>query len=113
VSYRSRLAAVFAQVSPTPVPGVSATPVANPAAIASPSPAKSGYAAIPRPSLKPGEVITWVKLARPRLALGEILIGSFALAGVVLIISMVAGVVLGHFRSKRTNAHGTQGLKLR
>jgi hypothetical protein len=104
---------VSVQAPATPVPGVSATPVASPTAIASPSPAKSGYAAIPRPSLKPGEVITWVKLARPRLALGEILIGSFALAGVVFIVSMVVGLVLGHFRSKRTNTHGTQGLRLR
>jgi hypothetical protein len=104
---------VSAQVSATPVPGVSVTPAASPAAPASPSPARSGYAAIPKPSLKPGEVITWVKLARPRLALGEILVGSFALAGLVLVVSMVAGVILGHFRSKRTNTHGTQGLGLR
>jgi len=58
-------------------------------------------------------VITWVKLDRPKLALGEIVIGSFALAGVVLLVSMAAGVVLGHFRSKRLTAHGTQGLGLR
>jgi hypothetical protein len=55
-------------------------------------------------------VITWVKLERPRLALGEIVIGSFALAGVVLLVSSAAGVVLGHFRSKRLTAHGTQSL---
>ncbi len=98
----------------TPVPGVSATPAANTAtAVASPSPARNSFAAIPRPSLKPGEVITWVKLERPRLALGEIVIGSFALAGVVLLVSMAAGVVLGHFRSKRLTAHGTQSLGLR
>jgi hypothetical protein len=58
-------------------------------------------------------VITWVKLDRPRLALGEIVVGSFALAGVVLLVSMAAGVVLGHFRSKRLAAHGTQRLGLR
>jgi hypothetical protein len=91
---------------------VSATPVAS-AAVASPSPARNSFAAIPRPSLKPGEVITWVKLDRPKLALGEIVVGSFALAGVVLLVSMAAGVVLGHFRSKRLTAHGTQRLGLR
>lgn len=63
--------------------------------------------------MKPSEVITWVKLDRPRLPLGEIVVGSFALAGVVVLISMVAGIVLGHFRSKRTDTHGTGGLKLR
>jgi len=93
---------------------VSATPAANAAAaVASPSPGRSSFAAIPRPSLKPGEVITWVKLDRPKLALGEIIVGSFALAGVVMLMSMAAGVVLGHFRSKRTGAPGTQGLGLR
>ncbi len=89
----------------------SGSPVSTPSA--SPSPAHGAYSAIPRPSLKPGEVITWVKLDRPRLALGEIIAGSFALAGLVLIISMGAGIVLGHFRSKRTDTHGTGGLRLR
>lgn len=102
------------QVTATPAAGVSATPAANgAAAVASPSPARNSFAAIPRPSLKASEVITWVKLDRPRLALGEIVVGSFALAGVVILISMVAGVVLGHFKSKRLTAHGTQSLGLR
>ena len=68
--------------------------------------------AVPLPSLKSTEVITWVRFDRPRLALGEIVVGSFALAGLVLLISMGAGVVLGHFRSKR-DTHGAQGLNLR
>lgn len=77
------------------------------------APANSARPAVATPSLKPTEVITWVKLDRPRLALGEIVIGSFALAGLVFLISMGAGVVLGHFRSKRAGAHGTQSLRLR
>ena len=63
--------------------------------------------------MKPSEVITWVKFERPKLALGEIVVGSFALAGVMVVISMVAGIVLGHFRSKRTQTHGAGGLDLR
>jgi len=63
--------------------------------------------------MKPSEVITWVKLDRPKLALGEIVVGSFALAGLVMLVSMAAGVVLRHVRSKRLSAHGTQSLHLR
>ncbi len=65
--------------------------------------------------MKPGEVITWIKLDRPKLALGEIVVGSFALAGVLVLISMVAGIVLGHFRSRRTDTHthGAGGLRLK
>lgn len=102
------------QVTATPLSGASATPAA-PAATAAPSApaARNSFSAIPRPSLKPGEVITWVKLDRPKLALGEIIVGSFALAGLVMLLSMAAGIVLGHFRSKRAGAHGTQGLGLR
>lgn len=65
------------------------------------------------PSMKPTEVITWVKLDRPKLALGEIVVGSFALAGVMVLVSMVVGVVLGHFKSKRSGLHGAGGLGLR
>jgi hypothetical protein len=102
-----------AQVQATPATSGSATPAPSPAAAASPSPNRSSpYAAIPKPSLRPGEVITWVKLSPPKFALGEILVGSFALAGVVFVVSMVVGIILGHFRSKRTT-HGTQGLGLR
>ena len=102
------------QVTATPVPGTSATPMAA-AATPVPSPARgrNAFSAIPRPSLKPGEVITWVKMDRPKLALGEIIVGSFALAGLVMLLSMAAGVALGHFRSKRGGAPGTQGLGLR
>lgn len=102
------------QSTATPVPGGSPAAAATTAnAVPSPSPLRSAYSAIPRPSLKAGEVITWVKLDRPKLALGEIVVGSFALAGLVMLISMAAGVVLGHFRSKRVSAHGTQSLHLR
>jgi len=63
--------------------------------------------------MKPTEVITWVKFERPKLALGEIVVGSFALAGVIVLISLVVGVILGHFRSKHTGTHGAGGLGLR
>jgi len=103
------------QVTATPLPVASPSASASVATvpIASPSPRGGAFAAIPRPSLKPSEVITWVKLDRPRLALGEIVVGSFALAGLVLVISMGVGLVLGLFRSKQTGTHGTGGLRLR
>ena len=63
--------------------------------------------------MKPTEVITWVKFDRPKLALGEIVVGSIALAGAVVLVSVAAGTVLGHFRSKRTGTHGAGGLGLR
>ena len=103
------------QVTASPAPLASPSPAASAVAApaASPSPRGNAFSAIPRPSLKPSEVITWVKLDRPRLALGEIIVGSFALAGLVLLISVGAGVLLGHFRSKRTDTHGAGGLRLR
>jgi len=103
------------QVSASPAPLASPSPAASAVAApaASPSPRGNAFSAIPRPSLKPTEVITWVKLDRPRLALGEIVVGSFALAGLVLLISMGVGLVLGHFRSKQSGTHGTGGLRLR
>ena len=63
--------------------------------------------------MKPTEVITWVKFDRPKLALGEIVVGSIALAGAVVLVSVAAGIVLGHFRSKRTGTHGAGGFGLR
>ena len=70
-------------------------------------------APVPTPSLKPGEVITWIKLERPRFALGEILVSSFTIVGVVIAIAVTAGLILGHFKSKRKDAHGTGGLSLK
>lgn len=99
------------QTNETPSQGGGARPVEGVAAPA-PVPARSARPAVATPSLKPTEVITWVKLDRPRLALGEIVVGSFALAGLVLALSMAAGIVLGHFRSKRPGAPGTQFLNL-
>lgn len=77
-----------------------------------PSPA-SRPAAAPLPSLQPGEVITWIKLERPRLALGEIIVGSFALVGVLVVAALAIGLILGQLRSRRTGAHGTSTLGLR
>jgi hypothetical protein len=68
---------------------------------------------VPTPSLKPGETITWIKLERPRFALGEILVSSFTIVGVVIVIAVSAGLILGHLKSKRTRAHGSGGLGLR
>lgn len=68
---------------------------------------------VPTPSLKPGEVITWVKLDRPRFAIGEIIVSSFTIVGVLVLAAVAIGVVLGHLRSKRAGAHGTFGLRLR
>jgi hypothetical protein len=96
----------IASSGPSPVPSVSPSPEAAAAPAATRAP-------VPLPSMKPTEVITWVKFERPRLALGEIVVGSFALAGLVVLISMVAGLVIGHFKSKRTGTHGAGGLKLR
>lgn len=99
-----------AAASPGPLPGVS------PAAGASPLPAASARPTrtpVPLPSLKPGEVITWVKLDRPRFAIGEIIVGSFAIAGAVALAALVIGVALGQWRSRHRSAHGAGGLKLR
>jgi hypothetical protein len=98
---------------PASAPEVPAAPPRTAASALPAAPAPSPRAAVATPSLKPTEVITWVKLDRPRLALGEIVLGSFALAGLVLGVSMAAGVILGHFRSKRSGAPGTQSLDLR
>jgi len=68
---------------------------------------------VPTPSLRPGETITWIKLERPRFALGEILVSSFTIVGVVMAIAISAGLILGHLKSKRGNAHGSGGLGLR
>ena len=100
-----------AQPSSAPA-AAAATTTAAPSPEASPRASQAARPAVPLPSLKSTEVITWVRFDRPRLALGEIVVGSFALAGLVLLISMGAGVVLGHFRSKR-DTHGAQGLNLR
>ena len=68
--------------------------------------------AIPTPKLKPGETITWVKVEPPKLALGEIVVGSFALAGTLMLVAIGLGVTLGHLRSHRRPA-GATSLDLR
>lgn len=100
--------------APSAVPGPTAGEAApRPSPVPSPSASGAARAAVPLPSMKPTEVITWIKFDRPKLALGEIVVGSFALAGAVVLVSMVVGIVLGHFRSKRTGTHGAGGLGLR
>ena len=92
--------------APPPTAGTKApvTPEATPAPT---------RVAVPTPSLKPGEVITWVKLDRPRFAIGEIIISSFTIVGVAILLAVGAGMLLGHLRSKRSGTHGTGGLGLR
>lgn len=99
-----------AAASPGPVPGVSPAPAASPLPAASARPTRKP---VPLPSLKPGEVITWVKLDRPRFAIGEIVVGSFAIAGAVALAALVIGLALGQWRSRHRGAHGAGGLKLR
>lgn len=99
-------------MSPSPTP----SPIPQPTAGAGSAPAVatpgSARAPVPMPSLKPGEVITWIKLERPRLPLGEIIASSFALVGLVLLLALGIGVCLGYLKSKRTAA-GAGGLGLR
>lgn len=64
------------------------------------------------PSLKPGETITWIKIEPPTLHLGRILASSFLLIGLVLGIALMAGIVMGHLKSKRPDPGGP-GLGLR
>jgi hypothetical protein len=114
------------QPSPVPVATAnpvgekaSASPVSSPAPGVSPtaSPAKDsarGHAAVPLPSLKATETITWVKLERPRFAIGEIIVSSLMFVGVLVLVAVAAGTILGQLRSRtRGGTHGTGGLDLR
>lgn len=96
-----------------PSPGPASSTALAPGVTPSPTVAQATPPPTVLPSMKPTEVITWVKFEQPKLALGEIVVGSFALAGVIFLVSMVVGVILGHFRSKRTGTHGAGGLGLR
>lgn len=105
------------EAAPTPLtsPSPETAATASPAP-ASPTPAASLgsiHAAIPTPSLKPSEVITWIKLDRPRLELGQILVGSFVVVTLTLLVAVAVGIILGHWRARTTDTHGTRGLNLR
>jgi hypothetical protein len=100
-----------AKTSGTPAASPQVTPASSPSAAGS---AARGHAAIPLPSLKATETITWVKFDRPRFAIGEIIISSFTIVGIILLVAVGAGMILGQFRSKaRGGTHGTGGLDLR
>lgn len=102
--------------TPAASPVAGASPVGSSSPLASPAPEASARPTrkpVPLPSLKPGEVITWVKLDRPRFAIGEIIVGSFAIAGAVALAAVVIGLVIGQWRSRHRGAHGAGGLKLR
>lgn len=104
---------VSSQTSP-PATASGATPAGAPTASVVPSPrAHPTRIPVPTPSLKPTETITWIKLERPRFAIGEIIISSLTIVGIVFLVAVVAGLVLGYVRSKRTGTHGTRGLGLR
>ena len=99
----------MSQAPATPAPTPQAQPSASAAAAATPV---ATPRPIPTPSLKPGETITWIRIERPKLALGEIIVGSFALAGVLALVAILIGMVIGHLRSKRRQPVGTGGLGL-
>jgi hypothetical protein len=90
-------------LGPGPSPGLSPSPAAS---------ARPTRTPVPTPVLKPGEVITWIRLERPRLPLGEILASSFAIIGLVILAAVSIGLVLGYFKSRGTGPSGT-GLHLR
>jgi len=94
----------------TSSPSGTGSPLPQAAPSASPAPP-----AIPTPSLKPGEVITWIRIERPKLELGQVLVGSFVLVGLTIGFAVGLGVVLGHLRSRKTSepTHGAGGLDLR
>lgn len=108
-------------MSPLDTQGVNASPPplagsspAGASALADPSPApRTVRPAVPTPSLKPTEFITWVKFDRPKFALGEILVGSLAFVGMAFVLAVAIGILLGHFKSKRRGTTGTTGLGLR
>ena len=103
--------APLTQVTPASPIAAAPSPAGSPSG--SPAPSKAAHSAIPLPSLKPGEVITWVKLDRPRFAIGEIIVNSFTIVGLIILMAVGAGMLLGHLRSKRGGTHGTGGLGLR
>ncbi|MEO8360096.1 MAG: hypothetical protein ABI672_08710 [Vicinamibacteria bacterium] len=98
------------QASITPSTSSSVAPSATPIFSATPVPTP-----IPTPSLRPGETITWVRLERPKLALGSILASSFAIVGLVIALALGLGTLIGYVRSKgkRATTHGAGGLGLR
>ena len=80
------------------------------AAPASPAPTRSP---VPLPSLKPGEVITWIRIEPQRFPLGQILYSSIAAVGLAILLSLSIGIFLGHLKSRRTDTNGAGGLGLK
>ena len=106
----------MASPAPPAAPAPSASAVAA-AGAASPSgppvPAPVSAPPVPTPSLKPGEAITWIKIERPRLELGQVLVGSFVLVGLTMALALSLGILLGQLRGRGQKTHGTGGLDLR
>lgn len=65
------------------------------------------------PVLRPGETVTWVKVERPRLALGQIVVGSFAIVGVLALLAIGVGIAIGQIRSRRAAEAQSARLDLR
>jgi hypothetical protein len=53
--------------------------------------------------LQAGPAVTWIKVEKPTFDLVGVVLGSFHLAGVLLVVALVLGVVLGAalIRSRR------------
>ena len=107
---QSQAQAKAASPHPTAPAGAETVSAPLPSPIASPAPK---HPPVPMPSLKPGEVITWVKLDQPRLPLGEIIFSSLALVGLIVMMALAVGMCIGYLRSKRTDAVGAGSLRLR
>lgn len=104
-----------AQPSPPPRPsaiaaaagvGRTASPEAPVAASPTPSP-------IPLPSLKPGEVITWIRIEPFKFPLGQIVFSSLAGVGLAILLALSIGIFLGHLKSRKTDGQNSGGLDLR
>jgi ABC-type nitrate/sulfonate/bicarbonate transport system permease component len=63
--------------------------------------------------LKPGEVITWIKIEPFRFPLGQIVFSSLAGVGLAILLALSIGILLGYWKSRRTDASGSGGLDLR
>jgi ABC-type nitrate/sulfonate/bicarbonate transport system permease component len=63
--------------------------------------------------LKPGEVITWIKIEPFRFPLGQILVSSLATVGLAILLAVSIGILLGYLKSRKTDARGSGGLDLR
>lgn len=88
--------------SPAPSPTLSPSPQPRPSTTMPPG----ATAAVPVPSLSPGETITWARVDRPRLDLLGIFVSSFWIVLVAAVVSISIGVALGAVRARRAARAG-------